>query len=342
MANYYEQKGLDAGRILATGLRDQWYAICPSDFVEVGGMRKITRWGQDWLLLRQSDGTVRMLADRCPHRGAPLTQGMHLGDRVQCKYHGVQVDGEGTVVAVPGMPGCPLEGQNLVTSLPVQEMNGAIMAFFAGSRGSEPLEWGLPEPLVDPEISSFLCYAEWEAPWRFTLENLLDPMHGAYLHNESHSMSGGESSARFRIRETGRGFFFEKTDQIGKNFDWVEYSFTGGDWVNLSIPYPESAGPGGVFGIVGMGTPIDENRTAVFFWRYRKVVAWERDVWRFLYKTKLESDHWVVLEQDRVMLEGMAADADAAENLYQHDLGIVRLRRLFNGKARAQAKALAG
>ncbi|KXO98966.1 Rieske 2Fe-2S domain-containing protein [Tsukamurella pseudospumae] len=342
MANYYKQQGLDAERILATGLRDQWYAICPSDFVETGGMRRITRWGQDWLLFRLSDGTVRMLADRCPHRGAPLSQGMHLGDRVQCKYHGVQVDGSGTVVAVPGMPGCPLEGQELVTSLPVREIGGAVMAFFAGSRDSEPVEFGLPEPLEDPEISSFLCYAEWDAPWRFTLENLLDPMHGAYLHNDSHSMSEGESSARFRIRETDRGFFFEKTDQIGKNFDWVEYSFTGGDWVNLSIPYPASAGPGGVFGIVGMGTPIDENRTAVFFWRYRKVEGWERDVWRFLYRTKLEDDHWVVLEQDRVMLEGMATDTDAAENLYQHDLGIVRLRRLFKGKAQAQAKALLG
>ena len=70
-----------------------------------------------------------------------------------------------------------------------------------------------------------------------------------------------------------------------------------------------------------MGTPIDENTTAVFFWRYRRVTGWERDVWRFLYRTVLEERHWVVLEQDRVMLEAMAPDADSAENLYQHDLG---------------------
>ncbi|WP_019203604.1 aromatic ring-hydroxylating dioxygenase subunit alpha [Tsukamurella sp. 1534] len=342
MANYYTEKGLDAERILATGLRDQWYAICPSTFVERGGMRRITRWGRDWLLFRRSDGAVRMLADRCPHRGAPLSQGMHLGDRVQCKYHGVQVDGDGTVVAVPGMPGCPLEGQDLVTSLPVREVAGAIMAFLPADRESETAPFEVPDPLADPEVESFLCYAEWNTPWRYTLENLLDPMHGAYLHAESHSMSGGESSARFRIRETDRGFFFEKTDQRGKNFDWVEYCHTGADWVDLSIPYPPSAGPGGDFGIVGMGTPIDEERTAVFFWRYRRVQGWERDVWRFLYRTRLEADHWVVLEQDRVMLEAMAADADSAENLYQHDLGIVRLRRLFKGKAQAQAKALIG
>ena len=97
----------------------------------------------------------------------------------------------------------------------------------------------------------------------------------------------------------------------------------------------------GPFGIVGMGTPIDADTTAVFFWRYRRVQGWERDVWRFLYRTVLEERHWEVLEQDRVMLEGMAPDADAAENLYQHDLGVMRLRRLYRARAEELAAATA-
>jgi hypothetical protein len=155
-------------------------------------------------------------------------------------------------------------------------------------------------------------------------------------------MFAGETSARFRIRETERGYFFEKTDQVGVNFDWVEFCRTGIDWVDLEIPYPPTAGPGGPFGIVGIGTPIDAENTAVFFWRYRRVEGWQRDVWRFLYRIRLEDRHWTVIEQDREMLEAMAADADQAENLYQHDLGVVRLRRLYRGIAEAQAAELAG
>jgi phenylpropionate dioxygenase-like ring-hydroxylating dioxygenase large terminal subunit len=335
------KKRLSADEIVATGLRNQWYAICPSHFVPQGGIHKVRRLGLDWVLFRESDGTLRMLEDRCPHRGAPLSLGQHVGNKLACAYHGVQVDGTGTVVSVPGLPGCNLEGKQLVPSPPVREVAGAIIAYIGDDQHPEPAPLALPDPLVNEEISSFLCYAEWETPWRYAMENLLDPMHGAFLHRDSHSMFGGETQARFRIRETDRGFFFEKTDQRGLNFDWVEFCRTGMDWVDLSIPYPPTAGPGGSFGIVGIGTPIDENRTAVFFWRYRQVSGWERDTWRFLYRTKLEARHWAVLEQDRVLLEAMAADADQAENLYQHDLGVVRLRRLYRSLAEEQVEQMA-
>ncbi|WP_265742464.1 Rieske 2Fe-2S domain-containing protein [Gordonia liuliyuniae] len=341
MARVHSPGPLSADDIFATGMRDQWHAVCPSDWVERGAIKRLERLGEQWVVYRQSDGRVRILADRCPHRGAPLSQGMHLGDRIACQYHGVQVDGDGTVLSVPGMPGCNLEGKKLVRSLPTQEVGGAILAWFGTDPDAEPAPLQLPDPLVDEGVSAFLCYAEWNAPWRFAVENLLDPMHGAFLHHESHSMAGGATSARFRIRETDRGFFFEKTDQRGMNFDWVELCRTGADWVDLEIPYPATAGPGGPFGIVGMATPIGATSCAVFFWRYRRVSGWERDVWRFLYRTNLEERHWAVLEQDRVMLEAMAYDADQAENLYQHDLGVIRLRRMYRAQAEEQATALA-
>lgn len=218
------KKVLTADALAATGLRNRWYAVCPSSFVAPGALRRLTRLGEDWILFREPDGTLHMLEDRCPHRGAPLSQGTHMGDRIQCAYHGVQVNGSGTVVSVPGMPGCNLEGKTLVPSLPIQEVAGAVLAYFGDDKHPTPAELTIPEALTDPEISNFICYTEWSTPWRFAVENVLDPMHGTFLHQESHTMFTGDTAAQFRIRESEHGFFFEKTTQQGVNFDWVEYA----------------------------------------------------------------------------------------------------------------------
>ncbi len=99
------RRQLDAAELAATGLRDRWYPIYPSRFVGPGDMVKVRRLGVDWLLFRDArGGQIRMLEDRCPpHRSAPRYPWANTwGDRVACKYHGVQVDGRGTVVSVPG------------------------------------------------------------------------------------------------------------------------------------------------------------------------------------------------------------------------------------------------
>jgi hypothetical protein len=44
----------------------------------------------------------------------------------------------------------------------------------------------------------------------------------------------------------------------------------------------------------------------------------------------------VVLEQDRVMLESMEPDANQREHLYEHDVGLSRLRKLMQSLAQRQ------
>jgi ferritin-like metal-binding protein YciE len=68
-----------------------------------------------------------------------------------------------------------------------------------------------------------------------------------------------------------------------------------------------------------------------YFLRYRKVTGWKRTLWRNLYKYRLEARHWNVLEQDRQMLETMdGLQARLGEHLSQTDVGVIRLRKIFN------------
>jgi phenylpropionate dioxygenase-like ring-hydroxylating dioxygenase large terminal subunit len=327
--------------LVALGLRNRWYALCPADTVRRGQLTRIERAGEELLLWRDAGNRVHVQEDRCPHRGARLSQGVHMGDRVACEYHGVQIDAEGVVVSVPGSPGCALEGRRKLRTFPSAEHAGAIFAWFGDTDGdNETAPLVFPEGLApDDGWERFLAYVEWDAPWTYSLDNLMDPMHGAFLHRKSHSMAGGKREAAFQVRDTDAGFVFEKTDQAGVNFDWSEWLDAGAQWVRLEIPYPATAGPGGPFRIVCTATPISETQHAAFFWRCRDVQGWERDVWRFLYKARLEERHWAVLEQDRRLIEAMPLDAWRRENLYQHDVALARLRRLIRREAQRQLTA---
>ncbi len=327
-------------KLLAKGVRNLWYAICPSSFIADKPI-SLRRCGYKLVLWRGQNRRLFALEDHCPHRGAPLSLGHPMGDRIACDYHGVEVDADGVAVRVPGSPGCQLEGMKATKAFPIEEHNDVVFAYFGDELHPDPPRLQLPDQLTSPEFSSFLCYAEWAADYRYVMDNVMDPMHGTYLHKISHSMSEGAQQAKFQIRDTEHGFVFEKEGQRNVNFDWTEFLDTGLHWLRLEIPYPASGGPGGNFHIIGTFTPITETLSAVVHWRCRKVTGWQRDTWRFLYKNRLEQRHWAVLEQDRRMLEAYEPDARERELLYQHDMGLMRLRRVLRQKAQAQLSALA-
>lgn len=327
--------------LLSKGLRDMWYVFCPSGFVKDKPI-SIRRCGFKIVLWRDAAGRINALEDHCPHRGAPLSRGHIMNDRLQCDYHGVEVDRGGVAVRVPGSPGCKLEGMKATRVFPVEERAGIIFGYVGRDTHPVPPELWLPEQLTSPEFSWFPCYVEWKGDYRYVMDNVMDPMHGTYLHKMSHSMAEGAAEAKFRVRDTGIGFVFEKEAQRDVNFDWTELIDQNIFWLRLEIPYPKSGGPGGNFHIVGTCSPIDDTTSAVVFWRCRKLSGWQRDVWRFLYKNRLEARHWHVLEQDRVMLGEFEPDARERELLYNHDMGLMRLRRVMKQKAIAQLTGAGG
>jgi phenylpropionate dioxygenase-like ring-hydroxylating dioxygenase large terminal subunit len=193
---------------LDRGIKNYWYPVAPS--WQVGDAPiGITRLGEQIVLWRDKNGQVNALEDRCPHRGARLSLGWNLGNRVACWYHGIEVDGSGTVQSVPAVSACPLEGQTCVKSYPAQEHAGAIFLWFGDEAHKEPAPLQLPEELVGEEYASFLCMSHWKCNYQYAIDNVMDPMHGAYLHATSHSMAEGDKQADMRVRKTDTGLMFE-------------------------------------------------------------------------------------------------------------------------------------
>src|SRR5947209_8604591 len=87
------------------GLLDQWYAVAKSVQIKPGKPHAVKALGRNLVLWRDGAGAVNCLEDYCPHRGARLSRGEIIGDDIACRYHGVTLDGAGTIVRVPAMPG---------------------------------------------------------------------------------------------------------------------------------------------------------------------------------------------------------------------------------------------
>src|SRR5262245_58862897 len=99
---------------LTTGILGQWYAVAKSVQVKRDKPQAVTALGRHLVLWRDTAGKLHCLEDYCPHRGARLSRGEVNADNISCRYHGVTLDGSGTIVRVPAMPGCPLEGRKAV------------------------------------------------------------------------------------------------------------------------------------------------------------------------------------------------------------------------------------
>jgi phenylpropionate dioxygenase-like ring-hydroxylating dioxygenase large terminal subunit len=320
---------------LKFGLKSSWYPVLPSWQLGTAPYG-ITRLNENIVLWRDDEGVAHALEDRCPHRGAKLSFGKTVGKSIACWYHGIEVNGAGLILRVPAMgeKKCSLVGRQAVRSYPVKEIAGVLFLWFGNTEALPPVELQLPAELFDKSMSQFLSVFTWSCNYQYAIDNLIDPMHGSYLHAVSHSMSKGEPHSTIVLSETETGMIVERDNREGLNFDWSEIGDTGTLWMRLDLPYGPASGPGGPFRIVEIITPMDDGHCIIFQWRLRRVHGWQRDAWRFLYRLRLEGLHWDVLEQDRAILESLPADARQRELLYQNDLGVVKARRLLLKKAR--------
>ena len=92
---------------------EAWVRICAIEDIPLLGARVLEREGGDAIaLFRPAAARVFALADRCPHKGGPLSQGIVSGDTVTCPLHGWNI----------GLD----DGQACARTYPVQLRDGEV------------------------------------------------------------------------------------------------------------------------------------------------------------------------------------------------------------------------
>jgi vanillate O-demethylase monooxygenase subunit len=166
-----------------TYLRNTWYIAAWSVELAPGRPLARTLLDEPLVLYRDEADRPRALADRCPHRFAPLSMGRLYdgGATIQCPYHGLQFDSTGACVHNPHGDGRIPQAAR-VRNYPVIERWNALWVWMGDPESADPSI--IPEvPFNDPDhwavgTGSMVV----DAPYELEIDNILDLSHIEFLH----------------------------------------------------------------------------------------------------------------------------------------------------------------
>ena len=199
-------------------LRNAWYVAAWSAELAAGKLLSRRLLDEPIALYRDQEGRPCAIADRCPHRFAPLSMGTLVAGVVQCPYHGLRFDSTGACVHNPHGP--PPRAAR-VKAYPVVERYSAIWIWMGDpARSATDL---IPEFdfLVPDDWYVGTGYMAIEAGYELEIDNILDLSHIEFLHPifSSEAVSRGEVrcsqdgetvwSRRFIRHDTPPPFIYE-------------------------------------------------------------------------------------------------------------------------------------
>ena len=128
------------------GFREYWYPLAGSD--QITTRPSLLRVLGERLAVMRRNGVAYAVANRCPHRGAPLSEGRYEfpgTNTVTCRFHGWTYDlTDGScVAALPDGPDSPVVGKLRVPTYPIEERNGLAYVWM-GHGQPVPLEEDVP------------------------------------------------------------------------------------------------------------------------------------------------------------------------------------------------------
>jgi vanillate O-demethylase monooxygenase subunit len=172
-------------------LRNCWYVAAWDHELIDGKLLGRMLLNEHVLLYRGESGRVAAFNDRCPHRGALLSQGRLEGDSVRCMYHGLLFDCSGKCTEIPGQDMIPPRMR--VRTYPVHEAGHLVWIWMGDPALADPaLVPDLPY-LRDPRWKGLPAYLHYDANYLLIVDNLSDLAHLAFVH--TNTLGGSEAYA---------------------------------------------------------------------------------------------------------------------------------------------------
>ncbi len=168
----------------------------PGDYITT------TLAGKPVIMIRHNDESIRVLQNRCPHRGAKILGGdCGQAKMMRCPYHGWAFRSDGSLLSIPGQedyadsevkPGNPAFNMSVVRSA---NYRGFVFATLATDSPELALFLGDVTRVLDNmidrsptkklEVTGGCFRAMHRNNWKIYLENLHDGVHPLFVHQSS-------------------------------------------------------------------------------------------------------------------------------------------------------------
>ena len=226
-----------------TGFKGYWYPVGWSISFAKKSVQRIELCDATLAMVRDADGKIKAVSDRCPHRGVPLSQGtQEWPGTITCAYHGWTydlTDGSLRAVITDG-PDSPMCGKASVQAYAVEERNELVWVYMPiADEEAPPLERDLPEEwLGGHRFTLGGRIGIRKGNWRFAAENGYDEGHAKYLHRTSlwRTFKSMPTWSKTHIEDRGR-WIYRVQDDVHWEADFPGLGHRTNDrWYKLKPP----------------------------------------------------------------------------------------------------------
>ncbi len=171
------------GTMMGNLMRQFWLPVLTSqELGEPDGVPlRVRLLGENLIAFRATDGSVGLVTNACPHRGASMFFGRNEEGGLRCVYHGWKFDVSGACVDMPSEPAeSNFKSKVRLHAYPCRERGGVIWTYM-GPREEPP-----PLPMIagnmDDSSPSVVTKTLRQCNWFQGLEGDIDTSHVGFLH----------------------------------------------------------------------------------------------------------------------------------------------------------------
>lgn len=229
----------------------------PRAWVPVGSTReldatrpnKVTLFGTDYVCWKGKT-SWSVMRDSCPHRQAPLSEGLVKDGRLMCAYHGWEFECNGKCAAVPQTTS-PISARMRADARTTRERQGIVWFW----------PWDDQTDTEPPELPTFYSSytRDFDYDYAGLVENLMDPSHVPFAH---HGLQGTRDDAVpitvTNMETSTNGYAYDFEDRTMNQNRSGRASFDGPHIVTYATKLSNKH-----FNLTALCAPVDVGRSRV-------------------------------------------------------------------------------